>query len=138
MSKIISKTIMWLIWLFFALLATLMAHYLTKDISTLNSFSKPFGVYGAGMCVIPVLICGSLRLWLSRIRNPWLALLPFLIGVFFSWQAGLYGVYLLPEFYIVYQVLSVILFAVYLPLFVRLRPAPSNNEPTTASMRETV
>jgi hypothetical protein len=109
-----------------------MAHYLTKGISGLNSFSKPFDVFATGMCVIPVIICGGLRFWVSRIGNPWLALLPFLIGVFFSWQAGLYGIFLCPEFYIIFQILSAILFAIYLPPFVKLRPAPSNKEPTTA------
>ena len=123
---------MWLTWLLVALLAVLMAHYLTKDIPRLNSFSKPFGLFPTGMCVIPVLICGGVRLWLFRMRNPWLALLPFLIGVFFAWQAGLYGIFLFPEFFKVFQILSHILFAVYLPFFVRLRPAAPNNEHTTA------
>jgi hypothetical protein len=132
MSKVISKTIMWLAWLFVALLAVLMAHYLTKDIVRLNSFSKSFGVFATGMCVIPVLICGGLRFWLSRICNPWLALLPFSIGVFFAWQAGLYGIFLFPEFFMVFQVLGGLLLMAYLPLFVRLRPATSNNEPKTA------
>src|ERR1051325_1051862 len=132
MSKVISKTIMWLAWLFVALLAVLMAHYLTKDIVRLNSFSKSFGVFATGMCVIPVLICGGLRFWLSRICNPWLGPLPFSIGVFFAWQAGLYGIFLFPEFFMVFQVLGGLLLMAYLPLFVRLRPATSNNEPKTA------
>jgi hypothetical protein len=123
---VIAKIIMWLTWLFVALLANLMAHYLTKDISGLNSFSKPFGVFATSMCLIPVLICGSLRFWLSRIRNPWVALLPFLIGVFFAWQAGLYGIFLFPEFFMVFQILGGVLFVVYLPSFVRLRSATSD------------
>ncbi len=67
---------------------------------------------------------GGLRFWLSRIRNPWLALLPFVIGVLFAWDAGLIGIYVLPEFCIVFQVLSGVLFLLYHPLTVRLKESP--------------
>lgn len=124
MSSVISKVIMWLAWSFAAALAVLMANFLTRDIPMLNSFSRPFDVFATGMFLIPTFICGGLRFWLSRIRNPWLALLPFLGGVFFAWQAGLYGIFLLPEFCIMFQILSVILFLVYAPLFVRIDAPP--------------
>jgi hypothetical protein len=133
MSKAIPKIIMWLVWLFVALLAILMAHFNTKDISRLNSFSIHFGIFATGMCVIPIVICGGLRFWLSRIRNPWLALLPFSIGVFFAWQAGLYGIFLFPEFFVIFQILSLLLFVVYLPFFVRLRPRTSDKERTPSN-----
>lgn len=132
MPSIVSKTIMWLAWLFIALLAVLMAHFNTAGISKLNSFARPFDIFAAGMFLIPVVFCGSLRFWLSRIRNPWLALLPFLLGVFFAWQAGLYGIFLLPEFCFALQILSGILFLIYLPFFVRLRQFPPKLEPTVA------
>jgi len=132
MPNIVSKTIMWLAWVFVALLAVLMGRFLTKGVPKLNSFSRPFEVYGTGMFLIPILICVGLRFWLSYIRNPLLALLPFLIGVFFAWQAGLYGIFLLPDFCIVFQILSAILFLMYLPFFVRLRQAPPQDEPNKA------
>ena len=133
MPNIVSKTIMWLGWLFQVLCSVLMAHYLTKGIPKLNTFSRPFEIYAAGMFLLPILICGGFRFWLSRIGNPWLALVPFLIGTFFAWNAGLYGVFLLPEFCIVFQILSGILFVAYLPPFVRLRQTPKSEEPTTCA-----
>ena len=123
---------MWVAWLFVALLAVLMAHFSTAGIPKLNSFARPFESFAAGMFLIPVMFCGSLRFWLFRVRNPWLALLPFLLGVFFAWQAGLYGVFLLPEFCIAFQILSVVLFLIYLPVFVRLRQSLPKLETTVA------
>jgi hypothetical protein len=123
MPKTISKTLMWLAWSFAAFIAVLEAHFLTQGSSRLNGFSRPFDTFAIGMLVIPVLICGGFRFWLYRIRNPWLALLPFLVGLFFAWQPGLYGIFLFPEFCIVFQIMSAILFLVYLPPFVRMQPA---------------
>src|SRR5687768_4041713 len=124
MSTTVSKAIMWVVWVSTSLLAMLMAHYLTARIPTLNSFSRPVEVFASGMFLFPILVCGLLRFWLSRIRNPWLALLPFFFGVFFAWQAGLFGIFLLPEFCIVFQSLSVALFCAFLPLLVELRSSP--------------
>lgn len=123
---------MWLAWLFIALIAILEGHYLTRNSPGLNSFAKRFDLFAALMLVIPAIICAALRFWLSRFRNLWLALLPFLIGLFFAWQVELYGIFLFPQFYIVFQILSGVLFASYLPLFVRLRPVAPTNEPTKA------
>lgn len=111
---------MWLAWLFAAFIAAMEAHYLTKNVSTLNSFSKPFGVFATGVCVIPVLFCVALRFWLSRFRNAWLALVPFLIGVFFAWDSSINGIFLFPEFFIVFQILSAILFLLFLPSLLKV------------------
>ncbi len=123
---------MWVAWLFVVQLAIFMAHFLTKGVPDLNSFSRPFDLFAAGMFLFPTFICGGLRFWLSRIRNPWLALLPFLVGVFFAWQAGLYGVFGLQEFCIVFQILSAVLFLLYLPLFVSVHRTPPPLPPTKA------
>jgi hypothetical protein len=124
MPTVISKTIMWVVWLLAALWAILMAHFLTQGIRNLNAFSRPFETFAIGMFVIPLLVCGGMRFWLARLRNPWLALVPYLIGLLFAWQAGLYGIFLLPDFCIVYQILSAILMLAYFPLFVRVHEIP--------------
>jgi len=123
MATFVSKLIMWFTWLFVALLAVLMALYLTRG-PKLNTFSGRFDVFAAGMFLIPALVCGGFRFWLSRIRNSWLALLPFCGGLFFAWQAEIYGIFLLPEFYMIFQILSAVLFLLYLPVFVKLRELP--------------
>ena len=119
-SATIAKAIMWVAWLLCALTSVLMAIYLTRGLPKLNSFGRPFDVFAIGIFLFPLLLCGGLRLWVSCIRNPWLALLPYLIGVFFAWQAGCYGIFLLPEFLILFQILSASLFLAYLPIFVRV------------------
>jgi len=123
MPKIVFNIIMWSAWLFVTLLSGFMAHFLTGG-PRHNTFSRPFDVFPVGMFLIPILICGGLRFWLSRTRNPWLALLLYCGGVFFAWQAEMYGIFLFPEFYKVFQILSAVLFLVYLPVFVRLRQTP--------------
>src|SRR5258706_11722096 len=101
-----------------------MAQFLTAGVSKLNPFNRPFDLFAAGMLLTPLLICGGLRFCLTRIRNRWLALLSFFVGVFFAWQAGLYGIFLLPEFCMIFQILSAVLCLAYLPVFVRLRQTP--------------
>lgn len=132
MPSIVSKTIMWIVWLILVLLALLMARFNTVDVSRLNTFARPLGVFVPGLFLIPIVLCGSLRFWLARIRHPWLALLPFLLGVFFAWQAGLYGLFLVPEFCVVFQFLSVVLFLLYLPVFVLLQRSPPKLGTTVA------
>lgn len=123
MSYTISKAILWLAWLLTALIAVLGSHYLVAFTPELNSFSK-FDTFVAGMFCIPIIFCAGFRFWLSRVRNPWLAIVPFLLGVFFAWQAGLYGIYLCRESCIAFQLLSALLFLLFLPLFVRPERIP--------------
>lgn len=120
-STIICRTVMWLSWAFCLVLAMLMSKYLTKNISGINSFGRPFEVFAAGMFFMPILICGAMRFWLAYIRNPWLALLPYTIGVLFALEATSHGLFLLPEFLIVFQVLSAALFFIYIPNLIVLR-----------------
>jgi hypothetical protein len=122
-SKTIFNGILWVAWCGTAFLTLLMSIMLSKGITKLNTFSVPFDLFPIGMMCIPTLICGSLRFWIAHIRNPWLALLPYLLGVFFVMQTALYGVFLVPEFCVVYQALSVALWLLYVPVFTRLAPA---------------
>jgi hypothetical protein len=121
MPKIVFNIIMWLIWLFVTLLAGFMAHFLTGGP---RHNTSPFDVFVAAMFLTPAFICAGLRFWLSRIRNPWLAFVPFCGGLFFAWQTELFGIFLFPNFYKAFQVLSAVLFLVYLPVFVKLRQTP--------------
>jgi len=119
MSKTISKIMMWAMWCLAALQAFFLAHFLIGHTSRLNSFSKPFGVFAISMFLIPLLVGAGLRFWLTRIGNSWLALLPFFGGLFFALQAEFFGIFLFPEFCVVFQILCGVLFLVYVPVFVR-------------------
>jgi hypothetical protein len=120
-AKVVSKPIMWLIWVVMGLLSLLMAHFLVPGAQRLNSLQPRNMIFAIGMLVIPIVICGGFRLWLSHCKNPWLALIPYFLGVFFAQQAGLYGIFLVPEFWLIFQILSAWLLLLYLPLFVKLR-----------------
>jgi hypothetical protein len=119
MSNSASKAIMWLIWFSAVAWGLLMAVYIAPHVPKLNSFARPFDIFPAGMFLIPILICGGLRFWLSRIRNPWLALLPYLVGAFFALQAEPFGMYLVPEYCVLFQVLGAALLLAYWPGFIR-------------------
>src|SRR4051812_1921484 len=106
MSVILSKIIMWVSWIVFALATALTGVFLTKDLHGLNSFSRSIGVFEIGIFSFPTLICGALRVWLFRIETPWLMLLPYLLGLFFSLQAATCGIFLVPEFLAIFQTLS--------------------------------
>ena len=123
-NRIISKIILWLAWVFAVYLVVLETHFLTANISRLNTFSKPFDAFPIGMVLMCVVAGGGLRFWLWRMRNPWLALIPFFGGLFFAWHASMLGIFLFPEFCRVFQILSGALFLAYLPLFVRRRESP--------------
>jgi hypothetical protein len=117
---------MWLGWLFFVLTSIMQAIYLTGN-PKLNTSGRPFGIFAICMFLIPIMICGCLRFWVSRIRNPWFVLLPYFIGVIVAQLEGLFGVFLLPEFLILFQFLSAVLFLAYIPFFVRLTPSVQSN-----------
>jgi hypothetical protein len=124
MPNIISKIIMWLAWWFGVAQAFFMAHYLTGGSHKLNTFARPLDAFVIAMFLIPLVIGGGLRLWMLWIRNPWLALLPFFGGILFAWLAELFGIFLFPEFWRVFQVLCAALFVAYLPFLAPLRQRP--------------
>ena len=71
------------------------------------------------MFLLHIGICGVLRYWVPRIRSPWLALIPYLLGVFVAQQAGLYGAFFGFEIFIVFQIVSTALLLIYLPSFLK-------------------
>jgi hypothetical protein len=119
MSKALPKILMWIAWGVLALYAILIAKFLSTDPSRLNTFSTSFGVFPIAMILIPVLICGGTLFWVSRIRNRWLALFPYLIALVFASQAEMYGIFIFQEYLVVFQILSTLLFIVSCPLFVK-------------------
>lgn len=129
MSRILSKTLMWLLWAALATGSAILAHYLTAGITKLNTFDRPFDAVAITLVVFPVVVCGVLRFWLTRVQNPWFALVPFLIGMFFAQQAGFYGLFVMPEYCIVFQVLSGILIFLFVPFFIHLHSMPAQEPP---------
>lgn len=112
--------LMWIGWAGAVLVAVLCAVYLPVATRPTTSVTNHFGIFPAGLLLFSLMVGGGLRFWLSRIRSYWLKLIPYFIGLFFAYQAGLYGTFLIPEFFTVFRILSAVLYLLYFPLFVRL------------------
>ncbi|MCD6051474.1 MAG: hypothetical protein K0Q55_2883 [Verrucomicrobia bacterium] len=119
MSNTLHKAVMWSAWIIAVLLSILMTTVLSKGVAKLNSFAVPFDLFPIGIAVIPTVICFGCRFWFSRMKSPWLALFPYGLGLFFALQAGLYGIFLVPEYFIVYRILGVVLYLGLFPLFMK-------------------
>jgi hypothetical protein len=50
------------------------------------------------------------------------ALFPYLLGLMFTWSAAMYGVFAIPEYLLVFQVIAAVSFCCYFPVIVRFRP----------------
>lgn len=106
-------------WTGLVLSSILNAIFLSEGIEGKNSFEIRLDVFSVGMFLIPIIVSGGMRFWISRIKSRWLLLLPYLIGLVFAQSAGLYGLFLLPEVLIVFQGLSIVLFLVYAPFIIK-------------------
>jgi hypothetical protein len=113
---------MWLAWTGFALIALMTAVFIPASFGTYNTFDGRFGVYGVSLLLLPIVVGGGLRYLLARMRQVWLMQIPFFLGVLSAFFAGQFGLYMLPAFLLLFQILSAILFLLYLPLFVKFPP----------------
>jgi hypothetical protein len=118
-SELIAKILMWIGWAFLIMGCIMFSIFLPANNETTNSFSRPLGVFELGMMIAPV---GSWMAWrfglLPRIRNPWIQMVLFGIGVFFSQQIMLYGIFLVPEYQVVFYGLCAASMLAYLPLWI--------------------
>jgi hypothetical protein len=125
MSPKIPKLIMWIGWVALTATSFLMAIVLAKGLHDTNKFDRPLGTANVAVFLFHICICGVLRYWIPRIRNPWFALIPYLLGVVVAQQAGLYGAFFGFEMFIVFQVVSTAVLLIYLPPFIKRVPPPS-------------
>ena len=82
---------------------------------------EPFEV---GMLLFAIVSAGGCRFWLSRMRHPGWSLLPYLLGIFFAYLTPMYGIFLFRQLPLIFFVLGAVLFCLYFPIFVHLRPTP--------------
>src|SRR3954467_14861148 len=118
-ASAIAKPLMGIFWILAVWVGVMMAYFLTRGAHGLNSFARPWGLVDTGALSIPVLICGGLRLWLHWLRHPWAVLVVYSIGLFFALDESLQGIYLAPDWCLVFQAASAVLFALYFPWLVR-------------------
>ena len=115
MNEVLPKVIAWLLWLMFASGTAFFAAFLKSAPERTNTFASPSLLIPVCAALIIVLGCGALRYSSGRIRNPWLALVPYALGVIFCQLTLMMGVFLASEFLILFQGLCVAFFIAYLP-----------------------
>ncbi len=115
---------MLLAWTFVALTTVLEVHYCTGSDPRVNSFSRPLDALVISLFLVAILTCGGCRFWLSRMRRPGWALIPYFLGLVFSWFTAMYGVFVLPEFALLFEGMGAVSLFFYFPVLVRLASSP--------------
>lgn len=136
MSCAISKTLLWIVWVFWAGAAILVPRDVSAYDPGLNTFPWPVDPFAASLFLISILTCAGMRFFLVKTHSPWLVQMPFFVGMFLVFGVGTLGLDDFQEYCLAFQVLSGIFFAIYLPLFIRLEPReeifdPGHPEVTT-------
>jgi hypothetical protein len=125
MLKIISRVIMFAVWLLAVVTTELEVHYMGQAHGkNPHPSSYPSDVLVIGIFVFSILSCVSVRFWLARMRHPGWALIPYFLGIFFTYLTPMYGLFVLPGYFLAFRLLGVLFFWIYFPVFVRFRPAP--------------
>ncbi len=109
---------MWILWILFVFYGIMVSVFLAGGKEDTNSFDIRLDALAVGVLSIPVVICGGMRFWISKIQNEWLALGPYVVGLAFAEQSLMYGVFLYDRILIVFQLLSAGLLLMFLPAFV--------------------
>jgi len=119
-SLTITRIFMWIGWAFLLGACVMFSVFLTSANGQVNSFARPFDTFSAGMLIGPFALWMALRFALiPRLRNPWVQLILYAIGAFFSSQIMVYGIFLVPEYQIVFFALCGIAMLCYIPHWVR-------------------
>jgi hypothetical protein len=129
---------MLLAWMFFDLITVLETHYCYRPDSLPKRILSPWHPLVIGLTLFALLTCGGCRFWLSRMRKTGWALIPYLLGLMFTWFTAMYGVFVLPEYFLFCQGIAVVFFFAYFPFFVRFKqtappPLPSSEGRSTAA-----
>lgn len=119
-ADLIAKIFMWCLWVIFVMGCFIFSVFLPSAHESVNSYARPIGLLEASFLIVPFGLCMALRFGLlSRLRNPWVQMVFWGIGVFFSQQIMLYGIFLIREYQIVFYGLCAVAMLAYLPHWVR-------------------
>ena len=115
MDQVFRKVIAWMLWLMFVSGTAFFVIFLKSAPERTNTFALSGALIPVCAALVIVLGCGVFRYSLGRIRSPWLALISYGFGVIFCQLVLMMGVFLAPEFLILFQGLCVAFFIAYLP-----------------------
>ena len=84
----------------------------------------------ACLIAISLVTCGGIRWWISRIRHPGWRLIPYWIGLLCAMFTWMFGIYLVLDWRLFFQILGSIWTLIYIPAFLTERkPEPVRPPP---------
>jgi len=119
-STLIAKIFMWIGWAWLCMTGVLFSIYLAGNSDAVNRFERALGPFELGFMIGPFAIWMLWRfMLLPRVRNPWIQMILYGIGAFFSQQIMLYGIFLVEEYQAIFYALSVLAMIAYIPYWIR-------------------
>ena len=117
------RLLLWLIWLYLAANAAWIAYSIgvvrPKWAPMVATSDQDFAFFVIILYLIPTLVSLALRFWVSRIRDSWWILIPYVFGVFIAFTIAIRNSFLPGGWRMLSPVLSAFLFLLYLPFFFR-------------------
>lgn len=115
------KVFMWLTWVIFVTGCFFFAHFLTRSGDTAGATGSGPVWLAILALVLPFSASMVLRfLVIPKIRNPWIALFPYIVGVIISQQILFFGLFMFKGYEIAFFALCFIAMVLYIPYWVRL------------------
>lgn len=121
MSTLLCRILMWLGWWLSAMSFALNQRFLVKLSPHTNTFS-PIDLMVVTLVLLSILACLGLHWGIRRIRNIWLALPLFGLGLVLGIFTEGFGFFLREEFLLAFEILGGLILLSFLPVFVRNRP----------------
>jgi len=122
-STFLAKVVMWIVWVALVNGCFFFAFFLTQS-------KKPAELTPTGSPGIAILstlavfgLAVALRFgFIPRIRNPWVQLLPYVVGAILSQQILLFGIFMLREYLVIFSALCAVAMLCYLPIGIKPKP----------------
>ena len=119
-TTLIAKVFMWLGWAWLCMTSVLFSLYLAGESDAVNSFARPISFFELGLMIGPFAIWMSWRfMLLPRVCNPWVQMVLYGVGAFFSQQIMLYGIFLVEDYQAIFYALSTVAMIAYIPHWIR-------------------
>ncbi len=106
--------------------AVMLSIFLTMDDDRVNSFARDLGAFELSFMILPFGICMAYRfLLLPRIKNMLVLSALYVIGVALAEHIIFYGLFLIKEYKMIFDILCAVAMLAYLPHWVKPKAAGS-------------
>ena len=116
------KLVMWIVWLSIVMSCVIFNIFLVSDDTSVNSFSRSIGGFEIGFIVLPFLFCMAYRfLLIPRVSNIFILMPMYFVGLFLAEHIVFYGIFLIKEYLIVFNILCGMATLSYMPCFIKMK-----------------